>query len=180
MDRSALGATVSVAVAASPVPPLVDVGASVVFTKAPLVCATTFISTTQGTGAGARKLLRRTPVSPVWKEPPPLSVTTNPPQLVVLINAGDPATMPAGKLSVRLTPERLRPAVGLCISNRKTAVWFRAMVVGVKDLLTTGGAYTFSVPDAVPPAPPSMEDTLPVVFTKAPALVALTMTDMVH
>src|SRR5215467_10178892 len=43
-----------------------------------------------------------------------------------------------------------------------------------------GGAITVSVSVAVPPVPPSVELTLPVVLTCAPALIPVTLTENVH
>src|SRR5215471_15334078 len=43
-----------------------------------------------------------------------------------------------------------------------------------------GGAMTVKVSVAVPPVPPSVELTLPVVLTCAPALMPVTLTENVH
>src|SRR5581483_3724557 len=47
-------------------------------------------------------------------------------------------------------------------------------------LLIVGGAITVTVSEAVPPVPPSVELTAPVVFTCAPAAIPFTLTENVH
>ena len=47
-------------------------------------------------------------------------------------------------------------------------------------MLMVGGAITVSVSLAVPPVPPSVEVTVPVVLTCAPALIPVTLTENVH
>src|SRR5260370_26334094 len=51
---------------------------------------------------------------------------------------------------------------------------------GLKALAIEGGATTVMEAEAVPPAPPSVELTLPVVLFWVPALVPVTLTENVH
>jgi len=55
-----------------------------------------------------------------------------------------------------------------------------AMLAAAKDLVIVGGETTVKVAEAVPPVPPLVELTAPVVFAFEPALVALTLTTRVQ
>jgi hypothetical protein len=57
---------------------------------------------------------------------------------------------------------------------------FRGIFVGANVLVTLGGATTVSVSVAVPPVPPSVELTVPVVLTCVPTLMPVTVTEKVH
>src|SRR5947207_9062079 len=88
---------------------------------------------------------------------------------------------PAGSVSVKATAfSAVVLAAGLVIVNCNELVAFNAMVVGVKALLSVGGAITLMVADAVPPLPPSVEVTLPVVLFWSPPAVPSTFTENVH
>lgn len=51
------------------------------------------------------------------------------------------------------------------------------MPPGLKDLVVVGGATTVMLADAVPPVPPSVEVTAPVVLFCVPAAMPVTLTD---
>src|SRR5438477_249399 len=88
---------------------------------------------------------------------------------------------PAGSVSVKATPfSAVVLAAGLVIVNCNELVAFNAMVVGVKALLSVGGAITLMVADAVPPVPPSVEVTWPVVLFWSPPAVPSTFTENMH
>ncbi len=88
---------------------------------------------------------------------------------------------PTGRVSVNATPvSGSGLAAGLVTVKVSDEVAFSAMLVGLKALLRVGGPSTFRLADAVPPAPPSVEFTLPVVLLFVPALVPVTFTENVH
>jgi hypothetical protein len=59
-------------------------------------------------------------------------------------------------------------------------VAFRAIVEGLKALAIDGGATTLTLAVAVPPVPPSVEVTLPVVLVCKPAEMPVTLTENVQ
>ena len=59
-------------------------------------------------------------------------------------------------------------------------VVFSAMVAGLKALAIEGGATTVMEAEAVPPAPPSVALTVPVVLFWSPAVIPVTLTENVH
>ena len=72
---------------------------------------------------------------------------------------------PPGRLSVKATPLRALKVFGLVTVKLNVLLPFSGTLFGLKDLLIVGGATTVSVSDAVPPVPPSVELTVPVVLT---------------
>lgn len=56
----------------------------------------------------------------------------------------------------------------------------RAMLAAPKALMMMGGARTVRLAEAVPPAPASVEVTLPVVLFFTPAVVPVTFTEKVQ
>jgi hypothetical protein len=88
---------------------------------------------------------------------------------------------PVGSVSVKATPVRGSTfAAGLVIVNVKEVVAFSAMDEGAKTLAIDGGASTFTLAVAVPPVPPSVEVTLPVVLVCNPAAVPVTLIENVQ
>ncbi len=88
---------------------------------------------------------------------------------------------PTGSVSVKATPvSGSGLAAGLVTVKVSDEVAFSAMLIGLKALLRVGGPSTFRLADAVPPAPPSVEFTLPVVLLFVPAVVPVTFTENVH
>src|SRR5258707_10873166 len=59
-------------------------------------------------------------------------------------------------------------------------VAFNEMVEGLNTLAIEGGASTFTLAEAVPPVPPSVDVTLPVVLFCNPAEAPVTFTMNVH
>ena len=59
-------------------------------------------------------------------------------------------------------------------------VAFSAMLLGLKTLAIDGGATTLIEAEAVPPVPPSVEVTLPVVLFCVPAAMPVTFTENVQ
>jgi hypothetical protein len=113
-------------------------------------------------------------VAPVSAMPVGAVVVSVPPQTV----ADELATVkPVGSTSVNATPVSATAfAAGLVIVNVNEVVAFRAMLVGLKTLAIEGGATTLMLAEAVPPVPPSVEVTLPVVLFLVPAVVPVTFT----
>src|SRR6185437_15893418 len=72
---------------------------------------------------------------------------------------------PVGKVSVNATPVSGSTfAAGLVMVKVSEVVPFTLMDDGLKALAMDGGASTLILADAVPPVPPSLEVTLPVVL----------------
>src|SRR5258708_26433716 len=59
-------------------------------------------------------------------------------------------------------------------------VAFSVMVDGLNTFAMEGGASTFTLADAVPPVPPSVDLTFPVVLFCTPAEVPVTFTAKLH
>src|SRR5262245_53410539 len=88
---------------------------------------------------------------------------------------------PVGSVSVKATPVSATVlATGLVIVKVSEVVVFRAMVDGLNALAIEGGATTSKLAEAVPPVPPSVEVTLPVVLFWGPAAMPVTFTENVH
>src|SRR5712691_6337867 len=103
-------------------------------------------------------------VPPHWLTPPLLATVS-----------------PVGSVSVKATAfSAVVFAAGLVMVNCSEVVVFSAMVVGLNARLSVGGAITLMVADAVKPAPPSVEVTLPVVLFWSPPAVPSTFTEKVH
>ena len=76
-----------------------------------------------------------------------------------------PRSSPVGNVSVNATPVSATAfAAGLVIVKVSDVVAFRAMLAGLNALAIDGGATTLMQAEAVPPVPPSIEVTLPVVL----------------
>jgi len=88
---------------------------------------------------------------------------------------------PVGSVSVNATPlSDTVLAAGFVIVNVNEVVAFSAMLLGLKTLAIDGGATTLILAEAVPPVPPSVEVTLPVVLFCRPAAVPVTLTENVQ
>src|SRR5439155_8795264 len=84
---------------------------------------------------------------------------------------------PVGSVSVKATPvSGSTLAAGLVIVKVSEVVAFSAILLGLNTLAIDGGASTFTLAVAVPPVPPSVEVTLPVVLVCNPAAVPVTFT----
>src|SRR5579859_3613914 len=110
----------------------------------------------------------------------PAVAVTVPPQLL-LRPLGVATTRPAGRLSVKAIPVRFTLAFELVRVKPTAAVPFSATAFTPKnDLLMVGGAATVNVADAVPPVPPFVELTGPVVFVYTPPTALVTLAVTVH
>ena len=84
---------------------------------------------------------------------------------------------PAGNVSVNATPVTATAfAAGFVIVNVSEVVPFSGCWIAPKTLAIDGGATTLMLAEAVPPVPPSVEVTLPVVLFCVPAAVPVTFT----
>lgn len=165
--------TVRLAEAALPVPPLAEFDAPVVLVKVPPEVPVTFNVTAQ--------------FAPTASDPPlsemivlPATAAAVPAQLFV--NPGVAATAkPEGSVSRNATPDSLMllPA-GLVMVKVKLVVPFSAMLAAPKASAIEGGASTAIVAEALPPVPPSVDATLPVVLIGAPAAVPVTFSENEH
>src|SRR5437899_5039985 len=105
-------------------------------------------------------------------------VVSVPPQTVAVAFA---TVSPVGRVSVKATPVSGSTfAAGLVMVNVSEVVAFSAIVEGLNTLAIDGGASTFTLAVAVPPVPPSVEVTLPVVLVCRPAAVPVTLTENVQ
>jgi len=88
---------------------------------------------------------------------------------------------PVGSVSVNATPlSATALAAGLVMVKVSDVVAFNAMLLGLKTLAIDGGATTLIEAEAVPPVPPSVEVTLPVVLFCVPAAIPVTFTENVQ
>ena len=102
------------------------------------------------------------------------AVVSVPPQTVAEALA---TVKPVGKVSANATPVRATAfAAGFVMVNVSEVVAFSAMLAGLNTLAIEGGATTLMLAEAVPPVPPSVEVTLPVVLFLVPAVVPVTFT----
>ena len=105
-------------------------------------------------------------------------VVSVPPQTVAEALA---TVRPVGSVSVNATPVSATAfAAGFVIVKVSDVVAFRAMLLGLNTLAIEGGATTLMEAEAVPPVPPSVEVTLPVVLFCVPAAVPVTFTENVQ
>ena len=111
-------------------------------------------------------------VAPVKAIPVGAVVVSVPPQIVAEALA---TVRPVGRVSVNATPVRATVfAAGLVMVNVSEVVAFRAMLVGLNTFAIDGGATTLTLAEAVPPVPPSVEVTFPVVLFCKPAAIPVT------
>ena len=139
--------TVRLAVAALPVPPLVELIVPVVLVTGPGAVAVTFTERTQEELAAT--------VAPVSETvPDPAAAITAPPH-VLAKPFGVATTIPAGSASVNATP--VSPTVfatGFVIVNVNEVDAFNAMLAAPNTFAIEGGASTVTLAEAVPPVPP--------------------------
>jgi hypothetical protein len=114
------------------------------------------------------------PVSDRFPDP---AVARDVPPQVLVSPLGVATSRLAGKVSVNPTPVRATVlADGLVMVMLMVLAPLIAMPVGLKALVVAGGATTTMLAEAVPPVPPSVEITLPVVLFFVPAAVPVTFT----
>jgi len=119
---------------------------------------------------------------------PPVSETLAEPATAVAVPAqvlvsplGVATTIPTGNVSENATPiSATALAAGFVIVKVSKVVALRATAVGLNALAIDGGATTARLADAVPPVPPSVEVTAPVVLFCVPAAAPVTFTEKVH
>jgi hypothetical protein len=88
---------------------------------------------------------------------------------------------PVGSVSVNATPvSGTVLAAGFVIVKVSDVVAFSAIVAGLNTFAIDGGATTLMLAEAVPPVPPSLEVTLPVVLFCNPAEIPVTFTEKVQ
>jgi hypothetical protein len=88
---------------------------------------------------------------------------------------------PVGSVSVNATPVSGSTfAAGFVMVNVSEVVAFNAMLLGLNTLAMDGGASTLMLAEAVPPVPPSVEATGPVVLFCKPAAIPVTFTKNVQ
>jgi hypothetical protein len=166
-------ATVRVALAVFPVPPLVELTAPDVLVNVPEVVPVTLTERTQELLTAIVPPVRLMPV-------PPAVATTVPPQVLVK-PFGVATSRPVGSVSVKATPASATVlAAGLVMVKVRVVVPFTAIAVGLNAFAMEGGATTVSGAEAVLPAPPLVDDTAPEVLIKEPAVFPVTFTTRVQ
>jgi len=151
-------ATLRLADAVLPVPPLVDVTTPVVLERLPEAVPVTFTEKVHELLAASVAAVRLT-------EPEAAVDTIVPPPQLPLSPLGDATTRPAGNVSVKCTPlSETVFAAGLVMVKVSEVVPLSEIEGAPKDLLMVGGAKTVMLAEAVPPVPPSVEVTAPVVL----------------
>jgi hypothetical protein len=117
-------------------------------------------------------------VAPESAMPVGAVVVSVPPHTVAVALA---TVSPVGSVSVKATPVSGPTfAAGLVIVNVSEVVAFSAMLFGLNTFAMEGGASTLMLAVAVPPVPPSVEVTAPVVLVCDPAAVPVTLMENVH
>jgi hypothetical protein len=167
-------ATVKLAEAVLPVPPLVELTAPVVFVYWPAVVPVTFTTSVQLAFTAILPPVRLMLVDPATAVAVPPHVFDRP--------FGVETTKPVGKVSVNATPVSATVlAAGLVMVKVSVVVPFRAIVVGLKTLAIDGGATIEMLAVLlVAPVPPSVDVMAPVVLLASPAAVPVTFTDKVQ
>jgi hypothetical protein len=163
-------ATVKLAEAVLPVPPLVDVTLPVVLVYWPAAAPVTVTANWHWPFAAMIAPVNAIPVGEV--------VVSVPPQTVADALA---TVRPVGSVSAKATPVSATAfAAGFVIVKVSEVVAFKAMLLGLKALAIDGGATTLIEAEAVPPLPPSVEVTLPVVLFCVPAAIPVTLIENVQ
>lgn len=117
-------------------------------------------------------------VAPVNAIPVGAVVVSVPPQTVAEALA---TVKPVGNVSVNATPVKATVlAAGFVMVNVSDVVALSPIVAGLNTLAIDGGATTLTLAEAVPPVPPSVEVTLPVVLFCKPAAMPVTFTENTH
>lgn len=162
--------TFNVAEAVRPVPPSVELTAPVVLAFAPAVVPRTLTLIVQLLPAVAIA----PPVKPMLVAP---IVGAKVPPQEFDETSGLETSRPAGKVSLMAIPVSPPGLPAGLVMTMLSVDWpLSGTPVGTKTFDTVGGAKTLIVAFAVRPLPDSVELTLPVVFSLAPAVVPLTAT----
>src|SRR5579864_5189753 len=161
------------AVAAFPVPPLVEVTGLVVFVYEPSVVPTTLTEKTHHEyGAMVAPLSLIVEV--------PAVATMVPPSHEPIMLLGVAISSPAGSVSLKPTPVRFTLFATLTMRKLNQVVVLTLTSSSPKNLNMTGGATTTIRAEALPPGPPSTEVTTLVVLVKAPGDLPTTLTKNVQ
>jgi hypothetical protein len=147
--------TVVEAFAVLPVPASVEITDTLLFFT-PTVTPCTFTKTVQA------PLEASVPPERLTVDPPEIAVAV-PPQVLLRVGM-DPTIKPPGRLSVNASPVRARLVFGLLMAKVRSVVPFNGIVAAPNALLIAGAVATIRLAEAVLPAPPLVEVTLPVVF----------------
>jgi hypothetical protein len=172
MDRSTDCSAVKVAVfELAPLPPFVEVTGLDVLLKVPAEVVVTSTLIVQVPPTAIVPLLEVSIVSLDAGE------KVGAPQFKVLELGMAATCIPAGRLSVKLTPVKgtVFPAGAVRVKVR-VLVPPSTILVGAKDLLIVGGATTVSEAEAVLPFPPFVEVTVPLVLFFTPLVTPTTLT----
>jgi len=171
MDGGA--ATVKFAVAVLPVPPLVELTAPLVLVYWPDAVPVTFTTRVQLVLTAMLPPVRLMLVEPATAVAVPPQVFERP--------FGVETTSPVGNVSVNATPVSATAfAAGLVMVKVSVVVPFNGMVAAPNAFAIDGGATTSMLAEAVPPVPPSVDVTFPVVLFCVPAAVPVTFTENVQ
>src|SRR5713101_753853 len=164
-------ATLRLAEAVLPVPPLVEVTLALVLVYGPAAAPVTVTLNWHW--------LLALMVAPDNAMPVGLVVVNVPPHTVVVPLA---TVRPVGSVSLNATPASATVlAAGLVMVNVRDVVALRAIDAGLNTLAIEGGATTVRMAGLLlEPVPPSKELTAPVVLDLVPAVVPVTSTEMVH
>ncbi len=164
-------ATLRLAEAVLPVPPLVEVTLPLVLVYCPAAAPVTVTLNWHW--------LLALMVAPDNAMPVGLVVVNVPPHTVVVPLA---TVRPVGSVSLNATPASATVlAAGLVMVNVRDVVALRAIDAGLNTLAIEGGATTVRMAGLLlEPVPPSKELTAPVVLDLVPAVVPVTSTEMVH
>jgi hypothetical protein len=163
-------ATVKLAEAVLPVPPFVELTLPVVLVYWPEAAPVTVTLNWHWLFAAI--------VAPDSEIPVGAVVVSVPPQTVAVAFA---TVNPVGSVSVNATPvSDCTFAAGFVIVNVNEVVAFNEIVEGLNTFAMDGGASTLTLAEAVPPVPPSVEVTLPVVLFCSPAAMPVTFTENVQ
>src|SRR6266849_10244194 len=160
--------TVTVAVLlVAPAPLSLEEIAPVVFALTPAVVPVTLVVSVHELLGG------RVEADRLIVDDPATAVGVPPHELVRPLGAA--TTNPAGRLSVKPTPvSEIVFVPGLAMVKVRETVPFSGTVAAPKALVIVGGAATAMLADAVPPVPPLVEVTLPVVLFLVPFVVPVT------
>lgn len=120
-------------------------------------------------------------VPPANETTPELAVAVAVPPQVFVSPFGVATTIPIGNVSENARPASATEfAAGFVIVNVSDVVPFSGIFAAPKAFAIEGGVTTFTLADAVPPVPPSVDETFPVVLFFVPAVVPVTFTANVH
>jgi hypothetical protein len=164
--------TARLAEAVKPVPPSTEAMAPVTLFFAPVVVLVTF------TAKVHEALAARDPAERLTTPEAAVAVIVPPPQ-VPESPLGVEITRPAGKVSVKATPERLCVALAFWMVKVNDVVPASGIVATPNTLEIVGGATTVTVAFEVLPTPEVVEVTCTLLFF-TPAVAPCTFTDTRH